>query len=269
MIALSCLDNALWDAQAKLLGVPVFEMFDLSEDAFPVAVGAGLYYDDDTIAQVARDCEQLVAQGFKALKIRVGGRPAAEDVKRVAAIRGAIGPETRLMVNANMAWESTEEAQTFLNRISEYDIAWCAEPLDPDDWSNWRELSSKSDVPLATGEQESGRWAFDRIIADGAVAAIQPDVTRVGGVSDWRVIVAEAASARMPVVPHWSPDLHLHLVRLAPSVQWLEYLPNHAMVNLDEVLTERLEPVNGSLAPPDRPGFGLTFDWDAVDLYRI
>jgi L-alanine-DL-glutamate epimerase-like enolase superfamily enzyme len=269
MIALSCLDNALWDAQAKMLGVPVFELFDLPGDAFPVAAGAGLYYDDDTVAQAARDCEKVAAQGFKALKIRVGGRPLAEDVQRVAAIRGAIGPEARLMMNANMAWESADEAQAFLNRISDYDVEWCAEPLDPDNWPQWRELSTRSQVPLATGEQESGRWAFERIIADGAVAAMQPDVTRVGGVSEWKAIAAQAASAGMPVVPHWSPDLHVHLVRLAPSIGWLEYLPNHAMVNLDEVLAEHLQPANGCIAPPDRPGFGLTFDWDAVDRYRI
>lgn len=267
MIALSCLDNALWDAQAKVSEVPLYRLFGASSSPLPVAAGAALYYDDDSIADVARECEELVAEGYRAIKIRVGRRPIEHDVKRVAAIRVAVGWQTRLMMNANMAWESVDDALRFLHQVRDLDVQWCAEPLDPDNWSGWKELARKSDVPLATGEQESGHWAFARIIDDRAVAAIQPDVTRVGGVTEWNRIAVQANEASLPVIPHWSPDLHVQLGSVTPTLQWLEYLPNHSMVNLDEVLVDRLRPEKGVLAPPSRPGFGLSFDWNAVDRY--
>jgi len=269
MIALSCLDNALWDIQAKAQGVPVYQLLGGSSATLPVAVGAALYYEGQSVAEVARQCDDLVSHGFRAVKIRVGGLPIEEDVRRVAAIREAIGPGTRLMMNANMAWESLDAALAFLDRISEFDVAWCAEPIDPDNWSVWKQLARASAVALASGEQESGRWAFARLVDDHAVAAIQPDVTRAGGVTEWIRIAALANEASMPVIPHWSPDLHVHLGSFTPTLEWLEYLPNDSMVNLDEVLVERLRPEDGSISPPERPGFGLSFDWNAVDSYRV
>jgi L-alanine-DL-glutamate epimerase-like enolase superfamily enzyme len=269
MIALSCLDNALWDIQAKVQGLPLCQLLGGSSSPLPVAIGAALYYEGQSVADVARECEEFVGQGYRAVKIRVGGLPPEKDVQRVAAIRAAIGPDTQLMMNANMAWESIEEALAFLNRVSEVDVHWCAEPIDPDNWLGWRQLAQASPVALASGEQESGRWAFARLVDDHAVAAIQPDVTRAGGVTEWLRIAALAREAALPIVPHWSPDLHVHLGSCTPTLEWLEYLPNHSMVNLDEVLVERLRPQDGLIAPPERPGFGLSFDWKAVDRYRV
>jgi D-arabinonate dehydratase len=203
------------------------------------------------------------------VKIRVGRLDAKLDFDRVRVIREALGPGIALMINANMAWRSVQRAAAFLRSIEAFNIHWIAEPFDPEDQLSFAALAALTRIPLATGEQESSAYAFGQLAMAGAVRALQPDVTRVGGVTEWIRVAGMAAALSIPIVPHAYPDLHSHLSSVAPTMEWVEYIPNQTITNFDDVLEEPLQTSGGKLAPPNRPGFGLSINWREVARFKI
>jgi D-arabinonate dehydratase len=267
--ALSAIDNALWDMHAKSLGLPLFKLLGGDGSALPASIGVGLYYDDDTLAGLAKEFSRYAAEGYTGVKIRVGLLDEAEDFERVRVVREALGPSVALMMNANTAWRSVPRAAAFLRSIEQFNVHWVAEPFDPEDRLSFATLAGLTSIPLATGEQESSALAFGQLAMGGAIRAMQPDVTRVGGVTEWIRVAGMAAALSIPIVPHAYPDLHSHLASTAPTMEWVEYIPNETITNFDNVLEEPLTPSGGKLAPPNRPGFGLSIDWRQVARFRI
>jgi D-arabinonate dehydratase len=267
--ALSAIDNALWDIHAKSLGLPLFRLLGGDGSAMPASIGVGLYYDDETLKDLAREFSQYAAEGYTGVKMRVGRLDAKDDVERVRVVREALGSNVALMMNANMAWRSVQRAAAFLRSIEQFNIHWIAEPFDPEDRLSFARLAGLTSIALATGEQESSAYAFGQLAMAGVVRALQPDVTRIGGVTEWIRVAGMAAALSIPIVPHAYPDLHSHLAPVAPTMEWVEYIPNETITNFDHVLDEPLRPVDGMLAPPNRPGFGLSINWREVARFRI
>jgi D-arabinonate dehydratase len=125
-------------------------------------------------------------------------------------------------------------------------------------------------TPIATGEIEAGRWAFQQIVDMGAADILQADVTVVGGISEWLKIAHMAACRDIPLAPHWVADIHVHVGAATPNVMALEYFhPGVGVLNFDQLLADKLEFEDGEIVVPERPGHGIRLDLDKVNYYKL
>ena len=139
----------------------------------------------------------------------------------------------------------------------------------PDEVDVMAAIAQAVDTPVATGEIDYGRWAFKRLLDKGAASILQPDVGVCGGVTEWRRIAALAAAHGVPVAPHSRQESHVHLVASTPNATWLEYFPDDAITNISRVFKTGLEIKGGEAVIPDRPGFGIELDEEALAAYSV
>src|SRR5690606_27766212 len=165
--------------------------------------GVNLHYTlDELVAQVSR----WVDAGHRAVKIKVGKPDLAEDLDRLAAVRAVLGPDRRLLVDANQRWD-LETATSAVNAMVAHDIGWIEEPLRADDLAGHAELRRRIGVPIALGENLHTRYRFREYIEAGAVDVVQPNIIRVGGITPF-LDIAELARARgVGLAPHLLPEL--------------------------------------------------------------
>jgi len=129
--------------------------------------------------------------GAKAVKMKVGAVPINEDVARVKAVRAAIGPDIKLLVDANCAYRYYEAIQ-FAKRIEEFDVFWFEEPVQPDDYEGYRKLAQQTSIPIAGGENEYTKFGFRDLIKEDAVAILNADAKHLGGVTEFMKVAAIA-----------------------------------------------------------------------------
>jgi L-alanine-DL-glutamate epimerase-like enolase superfamily enzyme len=271
MRALSALDIALWDRNARAAALPLYQFLGAFRDGRVPAYASGGYYTaSKTNKMLAEECAGLVAQGFKAIKIKVGRMPdPKEEGARVAAVRKRIGPDILLMLDCNNAWSDLPTALRFVRAYEDSDPYWIEEPFGPDDIDNYARLAERTEVPIASGEIEAGRWRFKEWIEREAAAILQPDACVMGGVIEFRRVAATAASFGLTVCPHWFHDLHAHLVAATPNARYVEFLPDDAVLNFRRLIDTQLAAEGGELVLSDRPGLGFDFSPDAVKRYVI
>lgn len=271
MFALSLLDNALWDLRAKVAGLPLYRLLGVARTEVHAYASGGVYVDGEGVTELAREYEQYAEAGFQAAKVRIGGLAFAEDVERVRVVRQALGPRVRLGIDANATLQAWDDAKRFLDAVEDCDIAWFEDPFHAEAFENFRKLSTISSVPISTGESESFGYAFAQWAATGIVDILQPDVTVVGGITEWLRVAGLAACFGKTVFPHWFPFVHIHLScsYAGQAVRWVEYVPNHKIVNIDELFDEPYVPRRGVFRPSEKPGIGLSFDWDRVARYQV
>ncbi len=266
--AMSALDIALWDLNAKLTGVPLYRLLGGYRSDIPVYASGGYYSAGDPLQDLENEIGAYLARGYTSVKIKVGGQPLAVDAARVKLVREMIGPEGRVALDANNAWTSLIDALRAAERFAPYDPWWLEEPFLPDAAANFAELAKRTPIPLATGELESTRWPFRQFLDERSVHIIQADATVCGGVTEWRRIAQMAAGFDVPVAPHWAPEIHSHLVAASPNGLAIEYFtPDRDIVNFDRLLANPLNPVGGSLRLSEQPGHGLTLDGEAVSRH--
>jgi len=273
--AISGIDIALWDILGQVTGQPVGRLLGgrYRERVQPYA---SLLMDQP---EKLRDHLLAVkAQGFRAFKIGWGpfGRVnAATDRAIVAAAREAVGPESRLMVDAGGSdahWaQGYKWALNTAKMLAEYDVHWFEEALVPDALEDYRKLREHSPVPISGGEVLTRRQAFQPWIEAGAFDIIQPDVTKVGGISEERRIAWMAGEHGIRFIPHgWNTAVglaaDLHLASAFPGTDLVEYLTGSPFIDEITVGGWTLD-ADGMLAIPDRPGLGLTLDRDALAKY--
>ncbi|HRE04194.1 MAG TPA: mandelate racemase/muconate lactonizing enzyme family protein [Opitutaceae bacterium] len=273
--AISGIDIALWDILGQATGQPVGRLLGgrYRERVQPYA---SLLMDQP---EKLRDHLLAVkAQGFRAFKIGWGpfGRVnAATDRAIVAAAREAVGPESRLMVDAGGSdahWtQGYKWALNTAKMLAEYDVHWFEEALVPDALEDYRKLREHSPVPISGGEVLTRRQAFQPWIEGGAFDIIQPDVTKVGGISEERRIAWMAGEHGVRFIPHgWNTAVglaaDLHLASAFPGTDLVEYLTGSPFIDEITVGGWTLD-ADGMLAIPDRPGLGLTLDRDALAKY--
>ena len=270
MRALSAIDIALWDRNARAAGLPLWRYLGATTKGRVGAYASGGYYTEgDPVEHVATEVSAHVAAGFDAVKIKVGGWPIDVDVARVAAARTALGPGGTLMLDANNAWRTVPEALDVVRRFEPFDPFFVEEPFLPDDIDAHRRLAARTPVTVATGELEAGRWrANDLIRADG-VEVLQFDAAVCGGITEFRRIAATASAAGKAVWPHWFHDLHAHLVGSIDNGGLVEYFRDSAVLNFRELIDHQVQTIDGSIVLADRPGLGFEFDDAAVERYAI
>jgi len=270
MRALSAIDTALWDLNARSAGVPLYQYLGATvKDRVPAYASGGYYQPGKTPDKLAAEMAQHVKEGFRAVKMKVGLESVAGERKRIAAVREAIGDDVRLMLDANNAWRDLPTALEYMRAFEPYHPFWIEEPFSPDDIDNHVRLARATPITVATGEVEAGRWRFKDLIASGATTILQTDATVCGGITEWRRIAATADSHGITVAPHAWHDVHIHLAASAPNATYVEWMPDDHIVNFRRLIDRQLQAEDGNLLVPTEPGLAFRFSDDAIAEYGV
>ena len=264
----SAVDLALWDLKGRVFGVPVATLLGRFRERLPVYVAGGYYREGGGLPELADELSAYVAAGAQAVKIKIGGASLREDMLRIRTARQAIGDDTKLLVDANNAYR-LHEAIDIAHRLEEFDVFWFEEPLMPDDYRGHAILSRQARVPIAAGENEYTRYGFRDLIEHQSATILNPDAQFVGGVSEFMKVAALAQAHDLPIAPHGNPGIHVHLATAIPNGLIVEYSKGPWNGLWDRLFGWRLEIVDGMVAPPDRPGFGLEPDEKALAEWRV
>lgn len=269
MRALSAVDIALWDHNARAVGLPLWRFLGgVHRESVPAYASGGYYLEGKTPQGLAEEVSGYVERGFSAVKIKVGRLSPPQEEERLAAVRDAVGPDVLVMLDANNAWSDVPTALQTVRRFEAYDPYWLEEPFSPDDVDNHARLARRTPIPVATGEIEAGRWRHKELLDKQAAAILQTDAAVAGGVTEFRRIAATAASYGIPVAPHWFHDLHVHLVGSTPNAVFVEHFPDSSVLNFRDLVDTQLEVRDGRLVLPTTPGLGFGFDEQAVQRYQ-
>lgn len=252
-LALAAVDIALWDLRAKQAGQPLWRLLGGATaervEAYNTDVG-WLSFPLDHMIGLCRDAVER--DGFRRLKVKVGHDDPAIDLARLKAIRQAIGPEIKLAIDVNGKWD-LPTCLRFCARAAELDLFWIEEPMWYDDVESHAALARVSTIPVALGEQIYSLSAFRTFIASGAVHYVQPDVTRLGGITEYIQVADLAHACRLPVAPHAGEmsQVHVHLSFWHPASSILEYIPW-----IKAHFQEPIRVVAGDYVRPEQPGAG-------------
>ena len=266
MRALSAIDIALWDRNARAAGLPLWKYLGYwSQGSVPAYASGGYYLPGKGPEGLATELKGYVDQGFTAVKMKVGRLGPAEEEARVAAAREAVGPDILLMLDANNAWSDLPTALQTIRRFEPYDPYWIEEPFSPDDIDNHVRLRTATPITVATGEIEAGRWRHQGLMSRGAATILQTDAAVCGGITEFRRIAAMADGHGLTLCPQWFHDLHTPLVASTPNAQFVEYFPNGEVLNFRRLIDRQLVVEDGALLPHNEPGLGFHFDPDILD----
>jgi len=265
-LALAAVDVALWDLNAKAARLPLWRFLGGTSPDGIEAYNTNCGWLSIAATELVAGCRKLVEEeGWRGLKIKVGSSDPVRDLERVRAVREAVGPNIRLMVDANGAWDLPTAVQ-YGRRLADYDIAWIEEPLWYDDTAGHERLASVIQTPIALGEQLYSIDAFRTFIASNAIHYVQPDAVRLGGITEWRQVADLALSYRLPVAPHAGDmvQVHWHLALAHSACTILEYIPW-----LKECFEEPAAIREGRALPPQMPGAGTTLRSDAGERFGV
>lgn len=274
--ALSGIDIALWDIKGKTLGQPISVLLGgrFREKVRAYATGSFRRDGVDRVSDNAEEAAKHRAAGFHAIKIKIGF-DVSEDLKVIAAVREAIGPDMRLMIDANHGYDTIEAVK--LGRLAaQYDIDWFEEPVVPEHLDAYREVRAKQPIPVAAGETWHTRWGFKEPLETRAVDIAQPDLCGCGGFTEMRRIADMTAMHGIRLVPHvWGTAIQIAAslqfvaamipspVRRDPIEPILEFDRTHNPFR-QAVVTQAIEHENGWVTIPDGPGLGVEVDRDAL-----
>ncbi len=269
---ISGIDIALWDILGKATGQPVGRLLGgrYRERVKPYA---SLLMDEPEL--LTAHLLQLKSQGYRAFKMGwgpFGRKSAALDEAIVRAARDAIGPDMLLMVDAGGSdafwFHGYKWALRTSHMLADYDVAWFEEPLRPDAIEEYALLRRTSTVPISGGEVLTRRQTFRPRLETRALDIVQPDVTKVGGITESRRIAWMAQDHGVRFIPHgWNTAIglaaDLQLASALPDTDLVEYITGSPY--LDELVVGGWQlDEDGMLAIPDAPGLGVTLDMDAV-----
>ncbi len=213
--AISAVDIALWDLIGVRAGAPLWKLFGGFDPVVPVYAG-GIDLDFPLEALLDQT-DRFVAEGFRAIKMKVGREDLREDVARVEAMRGHLGDGFTLMADANMRW-SVDEAIRASRALAEYDLTWLEEPTIPDDVRGHARIVTEGCHAIAAGENLHTIYEFAHAIDAGAVTLPEPDVSNIGGYTGFRKVAALAEARNLRLTSHGVHDLTVHAMgRTAPS----------------------------------------------------
>jgi L-alanine-DL-glutamate epimerase-like enolase superfamily enzyme len=262
VFALSAVDMAVWDLRGKALGKPIHRLLGGCRSAVPTYASGGLWLGA-SIDELVAEARSFLASGFRAVKMRLGKPRLEEDVERVRAVRQAIGPDIALMADANQGL-TVDHAIRLGRRLEEFGLAWFEEPVQAYDLEGSARVAAALDTPIASGETEYARYGFRDMLERKAADVLMPDLGRVGGVSEFVKVAHMADAVDVPVSSHIYTEQSIGLVAALGNATYLEHMPW-----FETLFRERLEMREGKVLVPERPGFGFTFDPDAVERYRV
>jgi L-alanine-DL-glutamate epimerase-like enolase superfamily enzyme len=285
--ALGAIDIALWDICGKARGVPCWQLWgEPSREALtPYAslqpeVGSFGAYVESMQSWASR----AVALGFSAVKLETTfsgpyrhrglDEPDERIAEVVSAVRAEIGPRVEIMVDVQYAFDSVERALVTAERLADLGVFFLETPLWPDDLDAYGELSRRSPVRIAAGEWLSTRFEHADLMDRGGVQVDQPDIGRVGGLTEARRVCALAAERDRLVVPHaWKTGISVavaaQLAAVTPHMPFFEFLPDELCESAlrKELADDGLRFEDGALRLPERPGIGVELDYDSLKRF--
>jgi len=271
-IALSGIDMALWDIRAKAAGWPLYRLLGGAARPIPAyAGGVSLGYGEP--AKLVDEARALVAQGYRALKLRVGDTPE-RDLERVAAVRRAFGDRLVILTDANTGY-TVADARRAMPGLEAHGVGWLEEPFPAHDHRSYALAVTFAKVPLAAGENHYTRFEFTRVIEDRAITILQPDLAKTGGITEALRIAALASAWKLPIHPHTS----MTGLSMAASVHFLAAIDNggyfEADVSTGNLFRDRLTSTpytldaNGCVGPLEKPGLGVEVDEDFLRKHPV
>ena len=232
MAAIGGIDIALWDLKGKAVGLPVFRLLGGTRtEVFTYATG-GYYREGEPLERCAEEYARFVADGYRAVKLKTGALSLADEVTRIRAVRAAIGPGVKLMLDMNAPYD-VAGCIRFAEAVAPYDIFWLEEPLH---WylqpADYVRLAAASPIPLAHGEREWHRYTVRDFIDSGAIGFVQFDSTRAAGFTESLRIAHYAEQKGVVIAPHSALHVHAHLVSafgdaaFRGGIPWRSYPPS-------------------------------------------
>jgi L-alanine-DL-glutamate epimerase-like enolase superfamily enzyme len=263
--ALAAIDIALWDILAQHAGVSLYRLLGGARERISAYASAiNIHLDGEPLLDQMRE---FLAQGYRAVKMKVGRDNPEEDVQRVASVRQLIGPGKRLMLDVNQAWTAGEAIRR-ATLLRPYHPFWLEEPILADDRDGHSHVRQATGIPIAIGETLYTRYEFAGYIKAGAVDIIQADIVRVGGFTEWLKIAKLAESFNLPVAPHFMLELSVHALCAVPNGLILEDLKGGSFTELG-ILAEPIQVKNGELKPGSRPGHSIMLNSEVLGRYEV
>jgi len=264
-LAMSGIDMALWDLRGKAAGVPLYRLLGGARKGIPAyAGGVSLGYQPS--AELVEEARASVAKGYRAVKLRVGDSPA-RDVERIRAVREAFGPELVILTDANIGY-SVDDVRRVMPALDELGVGWLEEPFPAHDYRSYREARGFGRTPLAAGENHYTRFEFSRVIEDGAITILQPDLSKCGGITEALRIAAMASAYKLPIHPHSSMTglnhaATIHFLAAIDNGGYFEGDVSRSNKFRDELVANPGEvDRDGRVWPLDAPGLGLEVNED-------
>jgi L-alanine-DL-glutamate epimerase-like enolase superfamily enzyme len=249
--------------------MPLYKLLGGFRDRVPTYIAGGYYEEGKGLRELQQEMVDNVNLGARAIKMKIGGAPINEDVQRVKAVREAIGPDVKLLIDDNCA-DRAYEAVLLAKRVEDYDIFWFEEPVAPDDYEGHRKVANATSIPIATGENEYTRYGFRDLIEHQAASILNADAKVLGGVTEFMKVAALAQAHDLDVAPHGSQDIHIHLVAAISNGLILEFYRDSVDPMWGKMFQETLRVnADGTVSPPNVPGIGAEPNYAALEPYRV
>jgi L-alanine-DL-glutamate epimerase-like enolase superfamily enzyme len=288
--AMGALDMALWDLRGKAEGKPCWQLLGGATNP-AITPYASLLPDGDTLDVYARILIERAVEakrlGFKAAKLEICIKGPyshnslqipddREIAKIVHACRKAVGPEMTLMVDVAYGWGDWKEALRAIEMFADDDVYFVETPLPSDDYEGYTKLVAASPVRIAAGEWLNSRFEFLELMDRDALDVVQPDVGRVGGLTEARRVAMQARDRGILVVPHcWKSAIGIaasaHLAAISPTCSYIEFLPPTLADSRlrRELVLDELPVVDGVIPLPQKPGLGITVNEEALKAFKV
>jgi len=269
--AMAGIDLALWDLKGKLLGQPVSTLLGGAQRTAVRAYASNMF--QFTPAENAARAREAVDAGFTAVKFgwEPFGQDAALDQELVGAIRGEVGDDVDVAIDAGLVWDAKTAIQR-IKALEHFRPLWVEEPLHPDDLRGYARVSTSVDLPIAAGEEESTREGFRRLMDEGRVDVVQIDVTRTGLTQAMR-IAGDAHERGLKVANHcFTTDLNaaasLHFLAAIPNALICEYCVEPSELSR-HLVRNPIRMIDGYAQVPTDPGLGVELDDEVMQRYRV
>jgi L-alanine-DL-glutamate epimerase-like enolase superfamily enzyme len=283
MHCISAIDNCLWSIRAQAAGLPLCRLLGGRRRDRITAYASTLFRS--TPEGMAEAAQSYVDLGFRAVKFGWGvfGEDPARDRELVAAARDVLGPDRELLVDPGwypIGWSkpgpsrSLRQAIELCEWLAEYKVGWVEDFIHPENYAEYTEVRRHSPVPVAAGEQLATMWEFDRLISEGCVDVVQPDLSRCGGVTVAHQLIHAAHKANIDLVPHsWLTDLlngySLQVIAALPRARFLEFNVSQSRLTRGIASGGFSLAADGTIAIPDGPGIGVEVDQDFIAAHRV
>lgn len=280
--ALSGVDIALWDIVGKLRNAPVYKLLGGPTSDKIKAYASSVYWHylaKNAPADVAKEVRKLVEAGHDQIKIKIGmskmGAAKDTDIEVIKAVRGEVGSDVDIMVDANSAY-SLDEAIDLGRSLERYEVLWFEEPLPPYDWEGYVKLAKTLDIQVAGGESLFSRYTYRDFITKGGLDIVQPDVSRCGGITEFMKIAELCKTSGAKLAPHvglsglGTRAAALHVSAALPRDMFVSYEYMYKQDNplVNELSAEPIEKFSeGYLRLPRDPGLGIKLNTKALKKF--
>jgi len=262
LFAMAGIDMAAWDALAQSLGQPLVRLLGAAPRPIRAYNSKGLGIMP--LGPLAKEAGELVAEGFRAVKLRMGRAEARDDLEALRTVKNTIGTDIVVMVDFNQALTVAEAIRRGRMIDDEGGVYWIEEPIRADDFAGAARITREIATPIQLGENFMGPEQMAQALAAGACDYVMPDAQRIGGVSGWLRAAALAQGAGAEMSSHLFPEVSCHLLAATPTCHWLEYVDW-----ANPVLQQPVELKDGHVIIPSQPGSGISWDEKAVARYAL